>query len=187
MTVQLRCKCGNTVFEVEGSPIMSCDCACESCRKAAASFAKLPGGFEPGGPSGTTHFVLYRKDRVRCLSGAESLAQHRLTEDAPTRRAVARCCDTPVFLEFEGGHWLSLYAGLWPEASRPYASLRTMVNDLPAEESLPDDIPNHGSHSVRFMWKLAAVWVAMGFRVPAVTCVRGGTLEVWRQASSGNI
>lgn len=178
MNTPLKCRCGETTFEVEGAPILSCDCACESCRTAAKQFSHLRGGFEPGGPCGTTHFVMYRKDRVRCLSGAETLASHHLSADSSTRRVVARCCDTPVFLEFKGGHWLSLYAGMWPSDESPRAELRTMVNDLPSSQTLPDDIPNLGSHSIRFMWKLGAAWVAMRFRVPAVDYVRGGTLDI---------
>lgn len=74
MTETLRCNCGRTALEVTGPPILVAECACESCRKAAAVFASLPDGRDPRGPLGTTHFVLYRKDRVRCVAGAETRA-----------------------------------------------------------------------------------------------------------------
>ncbi len=52
---------------------------------------------------------MHRKDRVRILSGAEQLKEYRLSADAGTRRVIATCCNTPVFMEMKGGHWLSLY------------------------------------------------------------------------------
>lgn len=172
----LYCRCGQTQLEVKGPPILSVECACASCRRAAETLTELPDGVDPRGPHGTTPFVLYRKDRTRCLAGAETLAEHRLAPDASTRRVVATCCKTPVFLEFTGGHWLSMYAGLWPTDRRPASEMRTMTSDLPLGQTLPEDLPNLRKHSVRFMLKLAAAWVAMGFRVPSVDWVQGGAL-----------
>ena len=83
-----------------------------------------------------------------------------------TRSLAATCCNTPVFLEFAGGHWLSLYAHLWPTAARPPLQLRTMTKDLPPGTSLPTDVPNANTQSARFMVKLLTAWIAMGFRAP---------------------
>ncbi|MGE0281354.1 MAG: hypothetical protein AB7P20_12185 [Rhizobiaceae bacterium] len=110
----------------------------------------------------------YRKDRVRILSGQEYLKEFRLTADAGSRRVVATCCNTPVFLEMKGAHWLSVYLHLWPEDSRPKPELRTMTGDLTDASSLPGDIPNLKTHTVSFYAKLFAAWVAMGFRNPKV-------------------
>jgi hypothetical protein len=123
--------------------------------------------------SGTTPFVLYRKDRVRFLKGADRLREFRLSPDAPTRRVIATCCNTPVFLEFQKGHWLSLYGGLWPAGTRPALEMRTMTSDLPAGTELPDDVPNGKRQSARFFAKLLGAWVAMGFRSPKVPEVSG--------------
>lgn len=178
MKETLQCRCGQTELEVSRAPILSCECACTSCRTAAQAFAGLEPSADPTGPLGTTHFVVYRKDRVRCLAGAEHLMEYRLAPDAATRRVVAGCCHTPVFLEFSKGHWLSMYAGLWPEESRPDAEMRTMASDLPPGTSLPDDLPNSRTQSPRFMLKLLGAWIAMGFRTPEVSYVQGGTLDV---------
>lgn len=112
--------------------------------------------------------MLYRKDRVRFVSGQTHLKALRLRPDATTRRVVASCCNTPVFLEFEKGHWLSVYASLWPEATRPAIELRTMAGDLPEGTSLPDDVPNARSHTASFMFRLLGAWVRMGFRHPPI-------------------
>tara|TARA_R110002096_G_scaffold436100_2_gene667771 strand:- start:22052 stop:22468 length:417 start_codon:yes stop_codon:yes gene_type:complete len=121
--------------------------------------------------NGGTPFILYRKDRIAALQGTEHLSEFRLTPKSKTRRVIATCCNTPVFLEFQGGHWLSLYGCLWPEGSAPPPDLRTMTSDLPADSSLPDDILNCKRQSGRFMLKLLGAWIAMGFRVPKITYV----------------
>ena len=81
---------------------------------------------------------------------------------------MASCCDTPLFLEFKGGHWLSLYGALWPDATRPRAELRTMTRDLPDRASLPDDVPNCSTQSFGFYGRLFGAWVAMGLRSPTI-------------------
>jgi hypothetical protein len=162
--IQLTCTCGKTALTVSGPPIMVVECCCTSCRTAAARF---PGAPLRLGPQGQTHYVMQRKDRVT-LPPAASMAEMRLTPSSKTRRVVTTCCHTPLFAEFQGGHWLSLYASLWPADSRPAPQMRTMAGDLPDPSVLPADIPNSHSQSPRFMWNLLAAWVAMGFRAPKV-------------------
>ena len=120
-----------------------------------------------------TRFVLYRKDRVRFLKGTDLLREFRLTPETKTRRVVATCCNTPVFLEFQNGHWLSLYGGLWPAGTLPPLQLRTMTSDLPAGTVLPDDVPNMKQQSGAFFVKLLGAWIAMGFRSPKLAFVKG--------------
>ena len=165
---RLTCTRGQPAVDAEGPPILSVECCCTSCRAAAAILAQRPGAPTILGAHGTTPFVMYRKDRIRWAAGTADLREHRLSPDAPTRRVVATCCNTPVFLEFAGGHWLSLYAHLWPTAARPPLQLRTMTKDLPPGTSLPTDVPNANTQSARFMVKLLTAWIAMGFRAPKV-------------------
>jgi hypothetical protein len=112
--------------------------------------------------------VLQRKDRIRFVSGAEHLREFRLKPDSLTRRVVAVCCNTPIFTEFQAGHWLSLYASLWPEGERPAMEMRTMAGDLPDPSILPSDIPNLRSQSGGFFGRLVWAFIAMGFRMPKV-------------------
>ena len=144
---------------------MAVTCMCESCAEAASRLEALPGAEMVRNAHGGTDFVMYRKDRVAVPQGADQLAAMRLTPDAKTRRVVATCCATPMFLEFQSGHWLSVYANLWPAAERPPMEMRTMVRDA-GGTALPDDIPNLQSHNLKFMTKLMGAWVAMGFRAP---------------------
>jgi hypothetical protein len=165
---KIGCACGWTRFEAQGAPILVSECLCSSCRAAADRLAKLPGARNILTSYGATPCAEYGKDRVRLLSGAEHLKEFRLSADAGSRRVVATCCNTPVFLEMKGAHWLSIYLHLWPEESRPEAGMRTMVGDLSDASNLPDDIPNLKSHTVAFYAKLLGAWIAMGFRNPKI-------------------
>lgn len=167
--VALSCRCGAVQIEVEGAPICVTECLCTSCRQAAARLGALEGAPDLLTGYGATACGEYRKDRVTLLAGQEHLRAFRLSPDAGTRRAVADCCNTPVFIEAKGGHWLSLYAGLWPEGEMPPVQMRTMVGDLDDKgASLPGDVPNHAKFAPRFMWGLLVALFAMGFRNPEV-------------------
>lgn len=167
-TTHLGCRCGRTRLQVQGEPILVSECLCDSCRAADARLAALRGGSSMLTSYGATPNADYRKDRLRFLSGAEHLAEFRLSADAGSRRVVANCCNTPLFLEMKGAHWLTVYLHLWPQASRPRPTLRTMVGDLADASAVPDDIPNLKTHTVAFFAKLFAAWVRMGFRTPKI-------------------
>ncbi|AWV06114.1 GFA family protein [Marilutibacter maris] len=165
---RLACACGQTRLALQGAPIMVTECLCTSCRAAAERLALLPGATAILTPYAATPCAEYRKDRVRVAAGARHLGEFRLSADAGTRRVIATCCNTPLFLELKGAHWLSLYLHLWPEATRPRPELRTMTGDLGDRSALPDDIPNLKTHTPRFFAKLFAAWVGMGFRNPKI-------------------
>ena len=160
------CDCGSVRIEASGEPFLNVDCHCESCRKAAAGFRELPGAPTVLNANGGTPFSMYRKDRVRFAEGSFLLEDHRLTPTAKTRRVLSTCCSSPMFLEFSGGHWLSMYrnriAGAGP------AEMRVMTGDQRGGDALPDDLPSYKTHSPKFWWRLVSAWVAMGFRVPKV-------------------
>ncbi|MDX2482229.1 MAG: hypothetical protein QNK42_01045 [Pseudodonghicola sp.] len=163
-TTHIGCTCGQTRLELDGPPIASVECCCRSCRDAALRMQSLDPAPHILTAHGTTPFVMYRKDRVRILSGSDRLKAFRLSPQASTKRVIATCCNTAVYLEFNGGHWLSLYGRLWPEGTMPAPEMRTMACDLPDGTTLPDDIPNAKKHTLGFFAKLFGAWVAMGFR-----------------------
>ncbi|MCQ0091370.1 GFA family protein [Roseovarius sp. M141] len=168
-TTRIGCTCGQTRLEVRGAPIASVECCCASCREAGERFRHLEGAPDILTEYGATPFVMYRKDRVRFLGGSEGLKAVRLSQDASTRRIVATCWNTPVFLELKGGHWLSLYGELWSDGTRPPPQMRTMASNLPSGAVLPDDIPNAKKQNLGFFARLFGAWVAMGFRNPKMS------------------
>jgi hypothetical protein len=172
-TTELPCACGQVALQIQGRPIISVECLCADCQNAGTFLQSLPGAPRTVDNNGATRFVLYRKDRVRCEKGQERLREHRLSKDSKTRRVVAACCNTPMFLEFTDGHWLSVYGGLWPATSLPALEVRTMTRSRPAGVVLPGDVPNPKTHTVSFYAKLFRAWAAMLFRAPRVDFVDG--------------
>jgi hypothetical protein len=173
-TTRLTCTCEQVALNVQGSPIISAKCLCADCQNAGAFLQSLPGAPAVLDQRGATRFVLYRKDRVVCEKGQDRLREHRLSKESPTRRVVAVCCNTPMFLEFTNGHWLSIYGVLWSTASLPALEIRTMTRSRPKGVVLPDDVPNPSTHTFSFYAKLFRAWASMYFRAPKVDFVDGG-------------
>lgn len=173
MEKMARCRCGKCELVLKGAPIVSAACYCSSCQKAALKFEGLPGAQPVLQADGGTAYVLQRKDRVHCSHGAEFLREYRLSTEAPTRRVIATCCNSPMFLEFKGGHWLSVYRDRLAPGERPATEMRTMTQDRRAGVEFHDALPSYAKHSGRFMWRLLSAWIAMGFRSPRVDYVTG--------------
>lgn len=165
-TTQIQCSCGQTRLEITGKSIASVECCCTSCRDAGSRMQKLEGAPPVMTDYDATPFVMYRKDRVAFRSGKDHLKSFLVSPEASTERVIATCCNTPVYLLFKGGHWLSLYGTLWPKGMMPPAEMRTMTSDLPESAVLPNNIPNAKRQSLGFFAKLFGAWAAMGFRNP---------------------
>jgi hypothetical protein len=155
-------------FEAVGPPIRTGSCFCASCQEAGGQFEQLASAPPVLDPDGGTGMILYRKDRVQCVMGLEYLAERRLKHDSRTRRVVATCCNSAMFLDFTKGHWLSMFRNRFP-AGAPPLEMRVMTRERRAGVELADDLPNYSGHSGKFMLKLIAAWMAMGFRRPEIT------------------
>ncbi|MDV3250932.1 hypothetical protein DevBK_06265 [Devosia sp. BK] len=164
----VTCSCEQVALELDGAPFISTECHCNSCREAAGRLQPLPLARPMLEDNGGTQFVLYRKDKVAFLRGQDLLEVFRLGPDAPTRRVISRCCNSPIFLEFQSGHWLSLYSSLWPAETRPKPELRTMTSDKTDGIALADDVPAGTAQTLRFYRKLLGAWIAMGFKTPKI-------------------
>jgi hypothetical protein len=161
------CQCGKVKFEAVGRPILTASCYCASCQEAGSRFEQLASAQSVLNPDGGTDYVLYRKDRVQCVTGQEYLEEHRLKLDSPTRRVIATCCNSAMFLDFTKGHWLTIYRNRFP-ADAPLPEMRVMTKDRRDGIKLADDLPNYDGHSGKFMLRLIAAWIAMGFRRPEI-------------------
>jgi hypothetical protein len=161
------CRCGKVKMDVVGRPILTASCYCASCQQAGRRFEQLPSAPAVLNGDGGTDYVLYRKDRVRCVTGQEYLEEHRLTPRSPTRRVIATCCHSAMFLDFTSGHWLTIYRNRFP-AGAPPVEMRVMTQHRRDGVALADDLPNYKSHSGKFMLRLVAAWIAMGLRRPEI-------------------
>ena len=165
--ISATCRCGKVKLQITGERILRSICYCTSCQQAGRLHQADVDADAVLTEDGGTDYVLYRKDRVRCVSGGDLLEERRLRADLPTRRMFARCCNTAMFLDFTKGHWLTLYRARLG-ADIPPATLRMMTADRPAGAALANDMANYRGHSGKFMLKLLRAWIAMGFRRPAV-------------------
>lgn len=163
----LRCKCGHLTLPAVGQPILTVSCYCSSCQEAARRLSPADTSRMVGRDGGTP-FVLYRKDRVDFSGSKDALREYRLTPKSPTRRVFASCCGAPMFLEFQNGHWVSVYSSRLPEAQRPPIAMRVVTADAPPGTHFDDRIPTYKTHSARFMARLLWAWVKMGFRSPDI-------------------
>lgn len=178
MTTRIAtCQCGQAALELQGAPILTTACYCASCQEAGRRLRALPLAQEMLTADGGTECVEMRKDRVRFLRGADFLREHRLNEKTPTRRVVAGCCNSAMFLEFTNGHWLSVYHDRLPEMDRPAVEMRVMTEARRAGVEFSDGLPSYSTHPIRFMWRLLAAWAAMRFRVPKIDYVKGGAID----------
>jgi hypothetical protein len=159
------CQCGKVKFEALGPPILTCSCYCTSCQEAGRRFEQLTSAPPVLDPDSGTGFILYRKDRVHCVTGQEYLKEHRLKPNSPTRRVVATCCNSAMFLDFTKGHWLSMYRNRLPTGAPPL-EMRVMTKERRIGVELADDLPNYSGRSGKFMLRLIAAWIAMGLRRP---------------------
>ena len=162
------CQCGKVELVATGRPILAGTCYCTSCQEAGRQFEQLASAPPVLNPDGGTDFVLYRKDRVECAMWQEHLEEHRLRPESPTRRVVATCCNSAMFLDFTGGHWLTMYRNRFP-AEAPPPEMRVMTKERLSDIALSNGVPNYSGHSGKFMLKLIAAWIAMAFRRPEIT------------------
>ena len=166
--LSVTCPCGKVKFETVGSPILTGTCYCTSRQQAGRQLGQLPAAPPLLDPDSGTSMVLYRKDRVHCVTGQAYLEEHRLKPESATRRVVATCCNSAMFLDFTKGHWLSMFRNRFA-TDAPTLEMRVMTAERRAGVELADDLPNYAGHSGKFMLKLIAAWIAMGFRRPEIS------------------
>lgn len=157
------CPCGSVELETTGAPIVSSVCYCKSCQEGSRLIEALPNGRPARGPDGGTAYVVYRKDRVQRSKGSRLLRGYKLTDESPTSRVVAACCDSPMYLDFAKGHWLSVYRTAL-RGDLPRVEMRVQTKSAPAGSDLPDDVPRYPGYGLKFMAKLVAAWIAMLLR-----------------------
>jgi hypothetical protein len=71
-------------------------------------------------------------------------------------------------MEFENGHWLSLYGCLWAPDTLPPLQLRTKTADLADPSVLDDAVPNKRGNRCAFTpncWAHGSRW---GFACPKI-------------------
>ena len=159
-TYKAMCRCGLVELKARDTPIVMTVCHCSGCKEAGRILEALPEAAPILDKDDGTPFALFRKDRVRCVRGQENLREHRLKESSPTRRVVAVCCNTFMFLDFTKGHWI------------------TVVRDRFEDSQAFAGAPQQKRQGLGFILRLMAAWAAMGFRTPKIDYVNGDLKNV---------
>jgi hypothetical protein len=156
------CACGAVRCEAVGAPIVSAVCYCSDCQEGARRIEALPGAPRVLDADGGASYLTYRDDRFRCVSGAELLVAHRNRDRAPTRRMVASCCNSGMFLKFEPGFWISSYR-LRYSGDPPPVEMRNQTRDRGAETAIPSDAPSFSRYPMRLFARLIRARMQMLF------------------------
>jgi hypothetical protein len=156
------CVCGKVRFEALGSPVVNVVCHCDDCQTGAHAIEALPHASPLLDEYGGTPFAVYRDDRFACVQGEEFLQGHKLSDQAPTTRYVASCCNSGMYLKYAPGWWKSVYRGRFADALPPL-KLRQQIQHLPAGVERPTDLPTYKGYPPRFLARLMMARVAMMF------------------------
>lgn len=155
-----HCTCGSVELETTGTPILGATCYCDDCQEAGRRIEQLPNAPRVLDPNGGTDFLLYRKDRLKYTKGSGLLLDHRLREGSATRRVVATCCNSFMFLDFEKGHWFSVCRARFA-GDVPPLQMRVQTKSRPQTASRPGEIPSYAGYPPKFFLKLVAARIAM--------------------------
>jgi hypothetical protein len=156
------CACGTVRCEAIGAPIVSAVCYCSDCQEGGRRIEALPGAPRVLDSDGGASYLTYRDDRFNCVAGADKLVAYRLSDKAPTRRMVASCCNSCMFLKFEPGFWISSYRPRY-SGDLPPIEMRNQTRDRTAETAIPSDAPSFSRYPLRLFARLIRARMAMSF------------------------
>ncbi len=151
------------MLEARESPIVTLTCYCDDCQAAGRQFESTAPGRAVLTEDGGTPYVVYRKDRVKCVRGAESLVPHKLRPHSATSRFVATCCCSPMYLAFDDRkHWVDVYQDRVRETA-PALEMSVCTRFRSSPEPLKGTLPNYPGYPFKFVAKLLLARVAMRF------------------------
>jgi hypothetical protein len=155
------CACGAVKLATNGDPIVTLSCYCGDCQEGGRRMEALPGAAPIRDRDGGTAYVIFRKDRMRCIAGAECLEARKIRERSPTNRVVATCCNSAMYLNFDDGkHWVDIYRPRI-EGGLPPIQMRVCTKFIAEGVPLSSDVPNCSGYPVTFLMKLVSAKVGM--------------------------
>jgi hypothetical protein len=158
-----RCRCGAVELAASGQPIVASVCYCVDCQTAAQQIATLVGSPDVAEPDGGTQYLLFRKDRFTCHKGTEHLRALRLRDTSATRRMVAGCCNSAMYMTFDDKrHWVSAYRARFA-GDVPPLQMRICTKSRTSDEALDSSVPNHAGYPPGLIVRLVGSMVAMAF------------------------
>ncbi len=160
-SLRASCACGGVTLEAAGAPIVTAVCYCDDCQSAGERIQEAPGAALVLDGDGGTAMVMFRKDRLRCVEGAEKLVPTKLVPKSPTSRYVASCCNSAMYLGFDDAkHWVDVYRNR-VVGEPPPVQARVCIKFRPAGAELPDDAPAYPSYPPGLIPRLLGSKLAM--------------------------
>jgi hypothetical protein len=160
------CRCRAVEIGAWGDPLVVNACYCDDCQAAAQRLCVSAASPPAASADGGTEFMLFRRDRIACTRGADRLQPMKLTDASKTRRMIAGCCATPMYLAFDDKRpWVSAFrAGFGVDA--PPVEMRICTRFRRSQEKAEDRLPSHPGYHPAMMVRILAAWPLMLFSRP---------------------
>jgi hypothetical protein len=161
-----HCRCGAVELGAWGEPIIVATCYCDDCQAAAQRLVDSTNQAPPVTADGGSEFMVFRRDRIACTRGAENLKVMKLTDASKTRRMLAACCTTPMYVGFEDKRpWVSAYrAGFGADA--PPVEMRICTRFKRSDGQANDSLRSHPGYPPAMPFRILAVWPLVLFSRP---------------------
>jgi hypothetical protein len=141
-------------------------CYCDDCQAAAQRLAQSASSARASSIDGGTEFMVFRRDRIACTRGADRLQAMRLTAASKTRRMIASCCSTPMYVAFDDKRpWVSAFRAPFG-ADAPPVEMQICTRFRRAEEKVEHGLPSHPGYPAAMVVRLLAAWPLMLFSKP---------------------
>jgi len=148
-----ECDCGQVRFEASANPACNVTCYCEDCQSAAKTLVKERGCENLLEADGGTSFSIFLEKDWTCVAGAERIEGHKLKADSPTTRYVSSCCQTPLYLKFGPGFWISSFRTAF-KSDIPNLQWRIKTSHRTSSLPYPDTLPRFKGFPLRLYWAL---------------------------------
>lgn len=159
--MMVNCACGQVAVEAVGTPITSVSCYCDDCQEGARQIQSLPNAASIQDGDGGTAYLVYRKDRIRCLKGPSLLRHHKIRENSATNRVIATCCNSALYMNFDDSkHWIDVYRSRCQGAVPP-VQMRICTKFKPEGRTIATDVPAYSRYPMSLLVKLLVAKVAM--------------------------
>jgi hypothetical protein len=157
-----RCACGAVRLAATGRPIIASVCYCDDCQAAAKQIAANSAApSSVADPDGGTEYLLFRKDRFACRKGFEHLAAVKLKDSSATRRMVATCCNSAMYMAFDDKrHWVSAFRNRF-EGDVPPLEARICTKSRRSNDPIDTSVPSYAGYPPKLIFRLVGSMLAM--------------------------
>ncbi len=161
-----HCRCGAVEIGAWGEPIIVTACYCDDCQAAAKRLAESASVALAASDDGGTEFMLFRRDRIACTRGADRLEAMKLRAATKTRRMIAGCCATPMYVGFDDKRpWVSAFRATFGADARP-VEMRICTWFRRLEDKVEDGVRSHPGYPPAMVVRILVAWPLMLFSRP---------------------